>query len=143
VLRVRDAMLAFDYSKLELRRFPGERDKNDWGYGHGGLYGRDSYSRGYRGYEEDSKAYFRDQHARKNYPGYSAWTGENQDPADDPSDPWEHEGSGQHTVEDYDRMVELVRLNPNEVADMLCEYGVDAKALREELYNRGASLHRL
>jgi hypothetical protein len=123
-LRVRDAMLAFDYSKLELRRFPGEKDRTPRYYGR------------YGGFEEDSKTYYRDRHAKANYPGYSAWTGDNQDP-------WDDAEPESHTVTDFDRMVELVRLNPNEIADMLCEYGMDAKGLREELYNRGASLHRI
>jgi hypothetical protein len=138
-IEVRNAMVTFDASKLEYSRKPGERDLSG--------YARYFYGVGYRGYEkdgfeEDTKSYYRDQHARKNYAGYSAWTGANQDPADGPTDVWD-QGRPTTTRNDWDAMVEMCRLNPNEVADMLQEYGMDAKGLREELYNRGASVHRL
>lgn len=138
-LDVRNAMLDFDASKLEFRRNPGEKDYSSYGSSNWGCY-----SRGYEGYEENEKAssrdFYRDQHAKRNYPGYSAWIGENQEPLD--NDEPRHV-TGRQSRDDFDGMVEMIRLNPEYVADMLEEYGMDAKGLRDELYQRGASLHRL
>jgi hypothetical protein len=112
-LRVRNAMVEFDAGRLEFQRIPGS-GKHDYG-DDDCRWGMYGNSGGYRDNVVD------------------IW-GEDID--QDPQSASTHRTS-------YDDMVEMIRLNPHEVADMLEEYGMDANGLREELYTRGASRHRL
>jgi hypothetical protein len=113
-LRVRNAMLDFDHTKLEYARLPGT-GKHDWGDDgicHWGQYGGSGYS-GYQGKE--------------------VW----EDVDQNPRDPTEHGYSS------YEQMTDMIRMNPAHVADLLESLGYDAAGLREELRDRGVSPHRL
>lgn len=121
-LKVRNAMIEFDESLLEYSRIPGT-GKNDYG-DYNCRWGM--YDHGYAGYEESE---------RRGPGGYrenvvDMFAGANQEPRHPRGD-------------NYSEMVDMIGLYPEEIADMLEEYGMDAKGLREELYQRGASLRQL
>lgn len=121
-LRVRNAMVQFDESRLEYSRIPGT-GKNDWGHDClWGMYGSD-----YAGYEEGE---------RRTAGGYRENVVDMFAAAD-------QESRLQARGDNYEAMVDMVVACPEEIADMLEEYGMDAKGLREELYQRGASLRQL
>lgn len=124
-LKVRNAMLSFDHTALKYARIPGT-GANDWGddYCKWGMYGS-----GYAGYEEDERTAGGYRKESSNVVGIFA--GSDQEPR-------RNSRGG-----NYEEMVDMVGLYPEEIADMLEEYGMDAKGLREELYQRGASLRKL
>jgi hypothetical protein len=116
-LRVRNAMLEFDASRLEYSRVPGT-GKYDNGC-HWGMSGHD-----YGGYGGYSSPYGNDHYANRDI-----WDDVDQTPSS-------NRGG------DFDDMVELIRLNPTEVADLLESYGFDRKGLLEEMRDRGGNVRR-
>ena len=86
---------------------------------------------------------------RKVYSSYGGYYGHGREERDEYSTWWQDQDQEPYYAKsssrgsNFDEMVEMIRLNPDYVADMLEEYGMDAKGLREELYTRGASLHRI
>jgi len=132
-LRLRDAMVKFDPASLDYQRKPGTREPTRYYHGYGS----------YGGYED----IWDDVDQNPSYGNGEAYGGDN------PS--WRHNhGAGSvnadddnelfNTRSDFDAMVEMIRLNPRETADLLETWcGMDAKTLRKELLERGASVHRV
>lgn len=119
VLRLRDALIAADFSKLEAHRKPGEWDDTDWMYGgYGGGYGRNyggSTRYGQGGYGSGSGAYHYD----------SKW----------------ELGNGRYSKSGFFQtsMTRFVKENPELVADVLEQLGYDVMDLEDlaERYGTG------